>query len=117
MKKLILIIVLILTTCSLSAQKQGQELIDSLLAELPNAKKDTNKVNLLNTLSFNYSAVDSKKGIEFGKEALEIAKDIGWEQGQAVAYCRLGVNYWAMSNFDKALEYYHKTLKIYEEIT
>ncbi|MDZ4756535.1 MAG: hypothetical protein SGJ10_00165, partial [Bacteroidota bacterium] len=43
-----------------SAQKEGQALIDSLLVQLPKAKEDTNKVKMLNGISFNYYSINPR---------------------------------------------------------
>ncbi|MFC2130033.1 tetratricopeptide repeat protein [Bacteroidota bacterium] len=97
------------------AQKQGQELIDSLLKELPKAKEDTNKVNLLSKISFQLWGINPDKGITFGFQGLKLANKLTWENGIANSYHSLGVNYWVKGDFDKALESYYKALKIYEE--
>src|SRR5580765_466408 len=78
---------------SSSAQKRGQERIDSLLAETHSANKDTNKVHLLIDLSFTYNSIDPDAGIKYGQEALDLAKKLNWKKGIADANRALGVNY------------------------
>ncbi len=96
-------------------QKQGLDLIDSLEARLPKAKEDTNKVNLLLDLSFEYARFEPKKTIYFGKKALILAQQMEFRTGEAGANRNIGMGYGAQSLFPAALEYYFKALKIYEE--
>jgi len=115
LKKLLLILLLTLSTGTLYAKLQGQPLIDSLLKELPKQKEDTNKVNVLNALSFNYKSIDPETGITYGQQALELATKQGWKNGMAKVNMNLGNNYFFKSDRAKALEYWEKSLKIYEE--
>lgn len=95
---------------------QGQAKIDSLLAELPQEKSDTNETNLLCNLSYEYSSSNPDKGIEYGMKGVALAKKIKWKKGEANCYNSLGINYDNQSDFPKALEYYQKSLKINEKI-
>ena len=117
MKILFILIFILLNTKNIFAQLQGQARIDSLIAELPNAKQDTNHVNLLSELSFELYSSNPDKGIEYGLQGVKLSKIIDWKEGEAHCYNSLGVDYsFGKSNYPKALEYYHKALKIYEEI-
>jgi tetratricopeptide (TPR) repeat protein/serine phosphatase RsbU (regulator of sigma subunit) len=99
------------------AQQQGQAKIDSLLKELPNIKEDTNAVKLLSNLSFEYYLINPDNGIKFGEQGVKVAKKIVWKVGLANCYNSLGVvNSFGKSDYDKGLEYYSKSLKIYEEL-
>ncbi len=94
------------------AQKTGKAAIDSLQAALPNAKEDTDKVRLLDNLSFAYRAIDPDEGIKYGETELELASRLGWQKGIGWANNDLGVNYEAKGDNAKALEYYFSSLKI-----
>jgi class 3 adenylate cyclase/tetratricopeptide (TPR) repeat protein len=114
-------IYLILTFCILHssfciAQKQGQAKIDSLLLELPKAKLDTNKVNLLVVLSLEYYDINPDEGIKYGEMGLQLSEKLLWKNGIAKIANSIGICNWAKSNYPKALEYYNKALKINEEI-
>ena len=98
------------------AQKQGQAAIDSMLKDLPKAKEDTNKVNLLNGLSFCYHNIKPDEGIKYGQQALDVATKLDWKKGIAGANNNLGNNYTNKSDYPQGLEYYQKALKLYEEI-
>lgn len=114
MKTLILILIL-LTSYQAKSQLQGQAKIDSLLKELPKMKEDTNGVNLLKSLSFEYHRINPDKGLKYGKQGLKLAEKIDWALGTAKCYNCIGTNNELKSNYSKALEYYHKALKAFEE--
>jgi adenylate cyclase len=102
---------------SANAQKpEGQALLDSMLAELPMAKEDTNKVNLLNDLSWDYAQINPDEGIKYGLQGLALAEQLGWKKGIAKADNNLGNNYQSKSDYPKALEYYFKSLKMNEAL-
>ncbi len=123
MKQISQIVFFILTLClggRLQAQKkQGQPVIDSLLKELAGEnyrnKEDTNKANLLNTLSNNYVAIDDAEGVKFGQQGLAMAEKLQWKKGIANADNCLAANYFHLSGHTKSLEYFAAAIKIYEE--
>jgi signal transduction histidine kinase/CheY-like chemotaxis protein len=117
MKSLFLLItsIILIAHCAFS-QKQGQDRIDSLLNHLPKTKEDTSKVNLLNDLCITCYTINGDNGIRYGNQALELAKKIQWNTGMAKAYNSIGINYhYAKTDYTKALDYYLKALKIFEE--
>ena len=117
MKKILFLFIML--CCSLFkviAQKQGQPKIDSMLLELPKQKDDTNKVKLLKDISFNYSNTNPDDGLKYGQQSLELATKLDWKIGIGGANSRIGINYDKKSNYSKALEYYQKALKTFEEI-
>ncbi|MBK7854850.1 MAG: tetratricopeptide repeat protein [Bacteroidetes bacterium] len=117
MKKNIPVILMLgLFPFSTMAQKQGQERIDSLIGELPKSIEDTNKVILLNDLSFSFYSTNPDKGIEFGNQALTLAERLQWKQGVAQANGRIGVNYFGKADYPQALAYWLKALKLNEEL-
>lgn len=98
-----------------NAQKQGQSLIDSLLIELPKAKTEKQKAMLLNDLSNSYGQIDAKKAIQYGENALSLAQKNGWKDVLSRSYNLLGMNNQRIKNYDSAIEYYLKALKINED--
>jgi len=114
MGKLFLSVILSLSYSYVALGLAGQERIDSLEAELPNAKRDSNQVILLNSLSFHYSNRNTVRGIEYAQKALQLSIDIKWRKGEASAYNSLGINYEIKSDYPKALKYYLKALNVIE---
>ena len=104
------------TSAKATPGKQGQALINSLLKEIPKQKEDTNKVKLLNNLSFDYSNINPDEGIKYGQQAMELATKLDWKKGIVWINNNLGVNYKNKSDYPKAMAYYNEALKIYEEL-
>jgi class 3 adenylate cyclase/lipopolysaccharide biosynthesis regulator YciM len=109
--------IVVLCFGTVQAQKQGQELLDSLMKELPKAKEDTNHVKLLKNLSSNLFTTDPDKGIKYGLEGAKLGEEIGWEKGVASNYLAIGANYsYGKSDYTKGISYFEKALKIYEKL-
>ncbi len=107
---------LVFSSTFVNAAKEGRKLLDSLLVEYSDIKKDTNAVKLLNKLSIGYYILHSDSGEYYGNIGLELAKELGWEAGIASSKNCLATNYWAKSMAPEAMEYYLDALNIYEEI-
>lgn len=96
--------------------KVGQARVDSLLAELPRAKPDTNHVNLLNRISSGLYSINPNEGINYASQALALARQLTWKKGMVDAYRILGNYYSSKSDYPQALTSYLIGLKIAEEI-
>ncbi len=116
MKKIILILVFLLHSPFLFAQKQGQLLIDSLQNEYKYVKSDTDKALILIILSGTYNSIAPEQGINTGKEALEISNRVSWKKGIGWAENNLAINYLAQTEYSTSLEYAIKALKTFESI-
>lgn len=118
MPKTTLSTLLFLSLClCCAAQKQGQPLLDSLCALLPQSAEDTNKVKLLNKISNTYVYINTEEGLKYGRTALELAQRQSWSRGIADAYATIGSNYANKANYADALDYEYRALKIYEELS
>ena len=119
-----LFLVLLFTSCSLffSSGYSQTNTIDSLTSLLKTDKEDTNKVNHLNDLGWELMYQNPDTAVLLSKQALELAssphsgKGRGWTKGMAKSNNNLGVYYFVKVDYPKALEYYFKALKLYEEI-
>jgi signal transduction histidine kinase len=116
MKKLLPFFFLLMPCTESPAQKQGNELIDSLTWRLKSAIEDTGKVRLLGKLSFQYYRFDTDSGIYYAEKAIMLAEQLNWDLGLAFSYNYLGTNYAVKGNYPKALEYFHKSLSKYTAI-
>ena len=114
-KHILILLILIINIGFLIAGKQGQKLVDSLQNELPSAREDTNKVNLLAELSKQMVQFDPDKGIEYGNDALALSNKLNWDKGISKALLSLGANYSGKGKYDQAKEYYEKSLKKIKE--
>ncbi len=115
MRTSILTLLLLIPILSYS-QKQGRSLADSLLNAINVAKKDTSLVRLYDLLSYTYANINPDSGLYFAGQALSLANELGWDRGRAAAHSDMGINYNAMSDRYKALEYYVKALEIYRKL-
>jgi serine phosphatase RsbU (regulator of sigma subunit)/Tfp pilus assembly protein PilF len=111
MKKIIILHITIFCFC-LFPKLQGEDLIDSLEAELPSALGDTNHVNLLHHLSNNLRYINPEKGVEYAQKGLELAKKLSFDDGLINSYNNLGINYLSISDYDNALENFHNSIEI-----
>ncbi len=116
MKNLILILISTLSFINCPAQKQGQELIDSLRSRLVKSTEDTNKVRLLGKLSFQYYQFDTDSGIYYAERAIALSEKLDWGLGMAFSFNYLGTNYAVKGDYPKALENFNKSLSKYTEV-
>jgi tetratricopeptide (TPR) repeat protein len=63
-----------------------------------------------------YSQSDPVLAIGYTRQALSHATEVGDQKGLAASYNNLGIAYRNQGAFDKALEYYIQSLKIYEKL-
>lgn len=115
MRKFIFLYLFFLLPVFCRAQLQGQALVDSLLKRLPGVVEDSFKIKLLNKLSNTYKTIDPDKGIEYGRQSLELSEKLGSRRGIASGYNVIGINYHYKSDYKKALEYYTKALAIFAD--
>lgn len=59
---------------------------------------------------------DVEKAMELQLEAVRIFDEIGDKQGLTICYSALGVDYMNMKQYDKALEYFNKSLPMAQEM-
>ena len=94
---------------------QDQNLVDSLLAALPE-EPDTNSINILQELFLEYVQIDPLKSKEYAAEAVEIAGELDIPEYTAKAYNMYGVSEQLISNYDEAIEWGEKAMAIYREL-
>ncbi len=90
--------------------------IDSLINLLKTAKADTTKVNILNSLSSELNRSEPGKALNYGKQALKLAKRLSFKKGIANSYNNIGIVHDYQGSYNKAISYYQRALKISEEL-
>jgi tetratricopeptide (TPR) repeat protein len=91
--------------------------IDSLQKDLQTRKEDTNKVNTLNELAYEFTNnADPQKSLRFANQAISLAEKINYKKGKALAFLRLGVSYAWHNNFAEAGKNFNTALILYQEI-
>lgn len=106
MKKLLLLLVFIFFILfAAKAQKEGQPLADSLEQVLKRTNiSETERVDLLSKLSWEYRNLLPKKGVAYGEQAEKLAKEINYEKKLGEIYLYLSFSY----------NYYNDNIKSYE---
>ncbi|PKQ60439.1 hypothetical protein BZG02_19445 [Labilibaculum filiforme] len=110
MKYYILLFFIFLSKVSLS-----QINVDSLEALLIE-KQGLERVLVLNDLSHSYWNSNPVKGLNYAKEAYEIALEKESKIHIAKSLQNIGINYWAEGEVDEALKYFKKALPIFIEL-
>jgi tetratricopeptide (TPR) repeat protein len=114
LRYLILSVALFLT-CNGMASAQTRT-IDSLVHVLKKMPKDTNYVHVLIDLCFEYQYTNKAEALLTADQAQRLAKDIGYSEGEALAYNSSAWTYVLMNDPVKAIEHYLYCLRIYETI-
>ena len=111
---------LVLTLAFLGASAHAlhaqQKKIDSLLSVLSMQGRDTNRVHTLVNLCYVYAGKDNAKSLQYGSEALALARALSFKRGIAKALIELGPVYGAEGEHMKAQEYLQQGLRIAREL-
>ncbi len=90
--------------------------IDSLKSILKTAKEDTNKVTILNELSFESKEDSPDNSIHFAEDAVKLSRKLSYKSGQVSSLLNLGIAHKSNNNIGKAIEYCLQSLLIQKEI-
>lgn len=88
---LYLLLIFLVFYGTLSAQRNGQPLIDSLVAALPAMKEDSGKVRVYARIAATYMRVDPLQGFSYAEKGLQLAENIHWKKGVANLHNNLGL--------------------------
>jgi adenylate cyclase len=98
---------------------QGQARLDSLIAELPKQKTDTNKAKLLMEIATGYSYIDGDEGIKYSKQLLSLSDKLGKkgaDEAAANAHGIMGDCYtFLLPDYKAAIEHYTKAITLSEK--
>ncbi len=119
MKKILLILSFILLRQLLYAQKHEIDSLSNLLTRLKqiqNFEADTNYLNTLNELSYNYytSIPDSTRIL--AEQSRVLCKKAHYFVGESIALRNLGVYSYIQGEYEQALNYYFEGLQIAQKI-
>ena len=95
---------------------EGRAKIEALLKKISVQKADTNKVQMLTDIAYEYNKVSPYDGIKYANLAIAFAEKLDWKLGIARGNSCLGANYFSLSDFPKAHEYWLKSLEMNVEI-
>ncbi|WP_153799218.1 tetratricopeptide repeat-containing sensor histidine kinase [Foetidibacter luteolus] len=109
MKKLLLLILLPVT---ITAQKTGRLLVDSLLHQaLPIAGDDTIKARLYHRAFNELTYINIEEAMQIANAGLAHAEKMKWPKGIAVFNDNIAQAYSSMGNFDSAISHFSISLK------
>lgn len=103
----ILIVCFVALVCIAKAQNRT---IDSLKTLLSKAKTDSARVELMNSLSYNFGTIDLDKGLSYGQQAANLAEKTGYKKGLCMAYNNIGIIYDQKGLSDSSMICYKKSL-------
>ncbi len=98
------------------AQSKASRKADSLRQVLKTNLPDKERVDAMLALINTYIIKEPEKGYQSLKETLSLAQKIGYRNGVAQCYDRLGVYYKHTGEYNVSLEYHLKGLGIYEDL-
>lgn len=88
---------------------------DSLLTELGKSQEDTNRVFLLNELSWEYALADPELSIGFAERAISLASDLNYKEGLSVGHNYLGRAYSMLGKYQLSIDEIKKSLALDKE--
>ena len=95
------------------SKAQDYKTIDSLQQKLNSGLTDSNAVNILNKLFWEYKNVYPDTARNYIKKAISLSKAIDYQYGLARAYNNYGNLFSNLSKYDSAFYYYFKSLDIF----
>lgn len=110
----IAIIVVLFVSLFTDAQQPG--VIQRTLVQLQKARSDSERVELLGDLSFSYADIDPEKGVEYGRQALQLAGRTGSTAAQALAHGYIAFSLTRRSDFEQAEKEYARSIAMYEAL-
>jgi signal transduction histidine kinase/tetratricopeptide (TPR) repeat protein len=109
MKHLFFLTVLFVSVTA-QAQKAGQQLVDSLIAELPLIKNDTLKARTYNRIFNELAYLNIDEALLYARQGLQFARTMKWGKGVSVFQDNIGRVYSDQGNYDSAIFYYNASL-------
>jgi len=106
------ILYLAVNSWSVYLYAQSQNLIDSLTSELAKTELKSNKVRILNELAYELKSKNMEEAFNYAKSALDLAIEIGDQEGILAAYSNLGQVKNYSGDYDEALVDFFKGLQL-----
>jgi tetratricopeptide (TPR) repeat protein len=114
--KSLIVACLVITLKSYGNSTINNNKIIALTEKLKTAQ-NTDRVNTLNELCWEYRFVDLEKALSYGEEALALANKLKFNAGAANAYVNMAYINIHLCNYDIASDYYGRAQRIYEKST
>lgn len=89
-----------------------QTAVTDSLEKLLSKSNGNDRIKVLNDLCWEYQTIDPDKAVEYGYQALELAKAVNDSAGIAQSYNDLGTVFNNTGRYEKALDYYQRGFAI-----
>lgn len=89
---------------------------DSLQTVLSSAKKDTSKINILNSIAMEFRNTNPDTAIYYARQSLALSQSKHFESGEAEAYMIIGTASFNSGKMDDALLILIRAKRIYEKL-
>jgi len=109
------IFILFFSLLTFSGWAQSEE-IEGLKKKLESQAEDSLKVNDLISLGIAYYGIDPNKSIEYGEQAVVLAKKIDFPMGLGYAYKTVGLGYYFLANYSDAVDQFQNSLSVFDSI-
>ncbi|WP_026775913.1 ATP-binding protein [Polaribacter sp. Hel_I_88] len=116
MKKIVIVIVFLFSFTPFVFSQSLQNEIDSLKIELKNTKDENVKIEILFTLTKNYSRISIDSALKYSDLGLNLAKKINDFENLAEMYVSSGGAYFRKGDAIKSKDYFFKALKIRQNL-
>jgi signal transduction histidine kinase len=90
--------------------------ISSLESKINSASTQKEKVDLKILLAAEVRSINIIRSLEISNEAIELAGEISYPEGAALAYRNAGISSRLLAKYDDAFQYFEKALDIYNEL-
>lgn len=113
---LILVSAFVLLIANAFSQENTNPAVDSLKGSIELLAEDTTKVDALNDLSKSLMGVSLTEAIQFAEQASNLAENLNYKKGKALALKNIGLGYYFQSDYLNVFEYWEGSLAIFKEI-
>lgn len=90
--------------------------IDSLKRELSYTGRDTNRVIILNKISFKYYSVDRSEALSYAEQSYELSKELKYDQGVAESLYKIAGALMFLSDFELAKHQYRECIRLFTKL-
>lgn len=90
-------------------------LIDSLQQVLQNSPNDTNRVNILSTLSRKLIQKETEQALTYAREGIKLSKELNFENGRIMCEAQVATIFYFQAKYHQAADYLTRVLSYYRK--
>ncbi|WP_299459305.1 tetratricopeptide repeat protein [uncultured Microscilla sp.] len=95
---------------------QNQKIIDSLNRQLPNITSDHRRIEIYNSIAWQYRRANLEKNQHYAQKALRLAEKVDFTEGKVESYYAIGAGFMESQSYEKALTLYGRVLHISKKV-